>query len=200
GRARSRAGMTAAQMLESPPAGCLLLFGTEVQADSAAGEAALSALSGPGLVVAFTSYLDQALSTFAHVVLPLATFAENAGTYVNAEGRWQSFDAVVRAVAESRPGWKILRVLGNRLGIEGFDYSTASQVCDEVRQAAGSGLPDNCAAARAVPEQRSTSSATLADLDIPMYQVDPLVRRARSLQLAGVRDLAASTIPARRRA
>ena len=58
----------------------------------------------------------------AQVLLPMGSFAETSGTYVNVEGRWQEFQGCAQPVGEARPGWKILRVLGNLLGLDGFDY------------------------------------------------------------------------------
>ncbi len=76
---------------------------------------------------------------FAHVILPIGTFAETSGTYVNLEGRWQSVPGAATPVGESRPAWKVLRVLGNLLNLPGFDYTSSDQITDEVRKAARSG-------------------------------------------------------------
>jgi NADH-quinone oxidoreductase subunit G len=128
-------------------------------------------------VIAITPYVTEQLKQIAHVVLPIGTFAETSGTYVNLEGVWQSFTAAARGFGESRPGWKVLRVLGTELGLERFDYQTSEEVRDELRRICAAGLPPAWAGSRIV------SAATAAStVDVPMYQVDAVVRRAPSLQ------------------
>ena len=112
------------------------------------------------------------------MVLPVATFAETSGTYVNAEGSWQSFSGVVQAVGEARPAWKVLRVLGNLLDIPGFDYATSEAVRDELHA-----LPERAVDPVAVELDAAAAIAVKpAELDVPVYAVDALVRRAASLQ------------------
>ena len=81
---------------------------------------ALESLRGADFVVAATPYVTEELKSVAHVLLPIGTFAETSGTYVNLEGLWQSFAGAAQPVGESRPGWKVLRVLGNLLGLDGL--------------------------------------------------------------------------------
>ena len=115
-------------------------------------------------------------------MLPIGTFAETAGTFVNCEGRWQSFGGVANPVAEARPGWKVLRVLGNLLDADGFDYETSEDVRDELRSQLGDGEPDNSyAGSEALPQPNGSAAAGAAE--VPMYAVDGLVRRASALQL-----------------
>ena len=86
-------------------------------------------------VVAITPFASAALREVAHVLLPMGTFAETYGTYVNFEGRWQSFAGAATPLGEARPGWKVLRVLGNALGLQAFEYQSAEEVRDEVHRA-----------------------------------------------------------------
>ncbi len=130
-------------------------------------------------MVAITPYLTEASKQIAHVVLPIGTFAETSGTYVNLEGLWQSFTAAARGFGESRPGWKVLRVLGTELGIARFDYQTSEEVRDELRRICATGLPAAWLGSRSVLAAASTNASTV---DVPMYQVDAVVRRAPSLQ------------------
>jgi NADH-quinone oxidoreductase subunit G len=139
---------------------------------------ALKALAGAELVIAITPYMTEQLKRIAHVVLPIGTFAETSGTYVNLEGVWQSFTAAARGFGESRPGWKVLRVLGTELGIERFEYQTSEEVRDELRRICAEGLPPAWVGARAV----TSVAAGAHTVDVPMYQVDAVVRRAPSLQ------------------
>jgi NADH-quinone oxidoreductase subunit G len=118
----------------------------------------------------------------AQVLLPAAAFAEGSGTYVNLEGRWQSFAGAARAPRAARPAWKVLRVLGNLLELADFDYQSSEQVRDELRRAV-----DQAAPRGAVSESSPTRLKRIENLrDVPMYQVDPLVRRATALQLTRV--------------
>ncbi len=175
GKPRSAAGLDARRMLESP-LGAWLLFGVEPWAD-APQSAALKTLGAAQFVVAITPYASDALKQVAHVLLPAGTFAETSGTYVNLEGRWQSFAGAAKPVGSSRPGWKILRVLGNLLDLRGFDYQSSEQVRDELRA--------HCDSAPRLGYHSShapTASGSDELLAIPMYQIDPVVRRAASLQ------------------
>jgi NADH-quinone oxidoreductase subunit G len=175
------AGLNAAQML-SQPMKALVLLNVEPALDAADAQAATAALKGAGLVVALTPFRD-ALVDNADVLLPIAPFTETAGAFVNAEGRVQSFHGVVKGLGDSRPAWKVLRVLGNLLGLAGFNQESA----DEVRnQALGdvSTLASRLSNASTVAIQVATSSVGLQRLaDVPIYATDSLVRRASSLQL-----------------
>jgi NADH-quinone oxidoreductase subunit G len=175
-------GLNAAQML-SQPMKALLLLNTEPVLDSADAAAAARALAGSGLVVALTAFKD-ACTDVADVLLPIAPFTETAGTFVNAEGRVQSFHGVVKPLGDARPAWKVLRVLGNLLGLPGFNQETA----DEVRAEA---LGDLTAIAARLDNGSAAALSLGASVqglqrvaDVPIYSTDAIVRRAPSLQLA----------------
>ena len=119
-------GLNAGQML-SQPMKALLLLNTEPVLDAADAAAARQALGASGLVVGLTAFKDT-MADVADVLLPIAPFTETAGCFVNAEGRVQSFHGVVKPAGDARPGWKVLRVLGNLLGLPGFDFETAEDV------------------------------------------------------------------------
>ena len=138
----------------------------------------MHALAAAELVIAITPYMTEQLKQVAHVVLPIGTFAETSGTYVNLEGLWQSFTAAARGFGESRPGWKVLRVLGTELGLAQFEYQTSEEVRDELRRICACGLPPAWVGSRAV----SATATVASTVDVPMYQVDAVVRRAPSLQ------------------
>ncbi len=177
GKVLSAVGQNSAQMLHSPLEAYILFGGVEPEADSLSPEA-LKALAGAELVIAITPYMTEQLKNIAHVVLPIGTFAETSGSYVNLEGVWQSFTAAARGFGESRPGWKVLRVLGTELGIERFEYQSSEEVRDELRRICADGLPPAWVGARTV----SAAAAGAHTVDVPMYQVDAVVRRAPSLQ------------------
>jgi NADH-quinone oxidoreductase subunit G len=172
-------GLNAGQML-SQPMKALLLLNLEPVLDAADAAAAAQALAGAGLVVAMTPFSDAARDV-ADVMLPIAPFSETAGTFVNAEGRAQSFHGVVKPLGDTRPGWKVLRVLGNLLGLPGFEHETA----EEVRAEALGDLEtlaariDNSPPPLAPPRAPSGLERVA---DVPLYSADPLVRRAAALQ------------------
>ena len=198
-------GLNAGQMLTRPMK-ALLLLNTEPVLDSADAAAARKALSLSGLVVALTPFKDTAADV-ADVMLPITPFTETAGSFVNAEGRLQSFHGVVKPAGDSRPGWKVLRVLGNLLGLPGFDFETAEDVRaaalgdgdgatlaarldnrSTVASVATPGAPAVATtAATAAATTATTTATTTAGLqrvaDVPVYTSDALVRRAISLQL-----------------
>jgi NADH-quinone oxidoreductase subunit G len=175
-------GLSAAQML-SQPMKALLLLDVDPVLDAADASAAAAALKGSGLVVALTAFKDVA-TEFADVLLPIAPFTETSGTFVNAEGRVQSFTGVVKPLGDARPAWKVLRVLGNLLGLDGFAQSSS----EEVRAQA---LGDLSTVATRLDNSPSVTpslaAASVAGLervaDVPIYAADSLVRRAASLQL-----------------
>jgi NADH-quinone oxidoreductase subunit G len=174
-------GLNAGQMLGSPMK-ALLLLDVEPVLDAADAAAARAALAGSGLVVALTSFQDARVDN-ADVLLPISPFTETAGSFVNAEGRLQAFQGVVKPQGDARPAWKVLRVLGNLLGLPGFEHETV----DEVRAEA---LGDTATltrrlnnAATARPEISAASTGLERVADISIYATDALVRRATSLQL-----------------
>ncbi len=126
GVSRAKPGRNAFAMLDGSLKG-LLLMDAEPVRDSADGGRALAALQNAQFVVSLSAFRSEALD-YAHIVLPLAPFTETAGTFVNAEGRWQSFEAAVDPRAEARPGWKILRVLAGRLGIAGCAVDSTDEI------------------------------------------------------------------------
>jgi len=118
-------------------------------------------------------------------LLPIAPFTETAGTFVNAEGRVQSFYAVVRPAGEARPAWKVIRVLANLLGISGFDYESVQDVLLAMHKDNGA-VPDFVPAARlgyATSAAIDLTPATVEPSVASIYQLDGMVRRASSLQL-----------------
>jgi NADH-quinone oxidoreductase subunit G len=175
-------GLNAAQMLEGTLKAAILL-NTEPQFDSAAGSDAPGALSQADMVVTLSPFKANML--FSDVLLPIAPFTETPGTFVNAEGRVQGFHAVVKPLAESRPAWKVLRVLGNMMGLPGFEYESAQEVLVAARGAQDAqashvqgGVLSNDTRAQIDLNAAAGEPATAA-----IYQLDSIVRRAPSLQL-----------------
>jgi len=180
GVARATPGRHARQMLEQTLPGYLLL-NTEPWAD-AVSPGALSVLSASEAVVAITPYASEQMRRVARVMLPAGTFAETSGTYVNLEARWQTHAGAARPLGDCRPGWKILRVLGNQLDLPQFEYQTAEQVRDELAariEAAGAAAVSSTAVGGALTRGDAQGEPVL---DLPMYQIDAIVRRAYALQ------------------
>jgi NADH-quinone oxidoreductase subunit G len=184
--ARPRAdGLDAAAMLgvgAASPVRAFLLLGTEPVLDSADGAAARATLESASLVVALTPFNDANVE-FAHVMLPIAPFTETSGTFVNAEGRVQSFQGVVKPLGEARPAWKVLRVLGNLLQLPGFEYDSTEAVRAAAlgdAQSISSRLSNATGVTPSVPATVAGGLERVAD--VPIYAGDALVRRAPSLQ------------------
>ena len=184
GKPSAATGLSASQMLQQPLKAYVLFGGVEPWADTQDPES-MRALAKAEFVVALTPFVSEQLKKVAHVILPIGTFAETSGTYVNMEGLWQSQQGAAQPVGESRPGWKVLRVLGNMLNLSGFEYQTSEDVRDELRKLCNETGATNGSAPYKGTHQvggAAVSSAGEALLDLPMYQVDALVRRAPSLQ------------------
>jgi len=197
----ANAGLSVRAMLEAPRRAYVLLGGIDPANDLGAGEESLAAAD---LVVAATTHLSAGLRKIAHVVLPIGSFAESAGTFVNIEGRWQNWAGAATLVGDSRPGWKVLRVLANLLGVPGIDYVSAEDVREALRKACGeraagvpaagvpaAGVPAAGAPASALPAaaglpaapgRSGADSAAIGQwVDIPPYQGDVLVRGSEAL-------------------
>jgi NADH-quinone oxidoreductase subunit G len=157
----------------------LVLLNTEPELDCADGAAALKALKDAEFVVSLSSYktgLD-----YADVLLPIAPFTETSGSFVSTEGRLQSFTATVNPLGETRPAWKVLRVLGSLLGKQGFDFDTVEQVrsaCLAGRDVAS--LLSNQINGGEQTAERPEGIQRIAE--VPIYFADPLVRRSPPLQ------------------
>jgi NADH-quinone oxidoreductase subunit G len=174
-------GLAAHAMLDQPRRAYLILH-AEAEFDFANPVAARAALERADLVVAMSPFRHG--NAYADVLLPIAPFTETSGTFVNCEGRAQSFRGVVQPRGETRPGWKVLRVLGSVLALPDFGFDTSEQVRDSVLPAddgAIAGLLDNRTDVVIAPPARVAAGLERV-ADVPLYFADPLVRRAASLQ------------------
>jgi NADH-quinone oxidoreductase subunit G len=176
-------GFNAGQMLEGKLKAVMLL-NNEPEFDSAAGVRAKASLNSAQMVVTLNPF--KANMSFSDVLLPIAPFTETPGTFVNAEGRAQSFHAVVKPRGETRPAWKVLRVLANLLGLPGFDFESSQDVRKQISGVDGGQVPADRlgnAAPAAQGEIVVSSVAGQVPAVASIYQLDGLVRRATSLQL-----------------
>ncbi|MFM1766369.1 MAG: NADH-quinone oxidoreductase chain 3 [Pseudomonadota bacterium] len=166
-------GLNAAQMLAGGLKAALLL-NTEPVEDSVAGAKAVAALAAMQMVVTLSPFKTN--MAFSDVLLPIAPFTETSGSFVNAEGRLQSFHAVVKPLAETRPAWKVLRVLANMLGLPQLAFETSQDVLKQI-----SATPLNLS--NACSSEVRLAGAVDTPCVASIYQLDSLVRRAPSLQL-----------------
>ncbi len=174
-------GLNAARMLAEPREAYLLLH-AEPELDCADGAQALAALNQAKTVVVLSPFKSAAALEYADALLPVSPFTETSGSFVNTEGRVQSFQAVAKPLGETRPAWKVLRVLGNLLQIEGFAYESSEDVRNEVLGGSPefvSGLANDATTAVSMV---SAAGGIERVADVPVYFADALVRRASSLQ------------------
>ncbi|MDE3011540.1 MAG: NADH-quinone oxidoreductase subunit G [Pseudomonadota bacterium] len=188
--AAARHGANAGELLSRAHKATLLL-GCEPDLDAADGAAARAALAQSGCVIALTAF-EGRVRDYAHVILPIAPFSETAGSFVSTEGRLQSFTPAVKPLAEARPAWKVLRVLGNLLELPGFDWEDIAAVraalsprlAEQAREAVFNIIEAD--EADALFGKRNATPAAAGAFErlgeFPIYRADPLVRRAPSLQ------------------
>jgi NADH-quinone oxidoreductase subunit G len=185
GRGVTQPGLTARDMLQRPLKAYVLVGGVEPSIDALDPDSA-SVFARTEFVVAITPFASEELKRIAHVLLPIGTFAETSGTYVTCEGVWQSQTGAATPLGAARPGWKVLRVLGSLLNLEGFEYQSSEEVREELRARCGGLAAPDYRGAHAVTPAGAASAAVVAGevrvVDVPMYQTDALVRRAPSLQ------------------
>ncbi|WP_018953523.1 NADH-quinone oxidoreductase subunit NuoG [Thioalkalivibrio sulfidiphilus] len=176
-------GLDAQAMLDKPRQAYVLL-GVEPDLDCADGVRAREAIEGANFVVSLNAFASEATRNLADVLLPIATFAETSGTFVNAEGRWQSFQGVTRPLGEARPAWKVLRVLGNMAGLNGFEHVSSENVRDELKGLFGADLAfDTGVPLEGAAFETATVPTGLQRAGgVAIYALDSLVRRARPLQ------------------
>jgi NADH-quinone oxidoreductase subunit G len=174
-------GMNVVQMLASPRKAYLLL-NVEPELDAHNPQQAMAAMQAADMVVALSAFKHRAVD-YADVMLPIAPFTETSGTFINMEGRVQSFRGAVKPLGDARPAWKVLRVLGNLLNVAGFDYDNSEAVRDEVLS--GGNVADklnNAAASVGLQLATGGDQGLQRVSDVPIYSADALVRRAIALQ------------------
>ena len=193
GAVPGKGGKSAAAMLAEPLKAYIVLH-AEPLLDTDNGAQAVAALKAAEFVVALTAFASDARE-WADVMLPIAPFTETSGTFVNAQGTPQSFKGTVAPHGQTRPGWKVLRVLGNVLHLAGFDDETSESVRDSVLSGGVSSRLSNQidVGLASVTAGQGPLGALQRVTDLPIYRSDALVRRAPALQ-----ESAASRAPAAR--
>ncbi len=171
-------GLDARSMLADPRKAYVVL-GAEPEFDCANPVAARAALEKAEFVVVLSPFAQG--THYADAVLPIGPFTETAGTFINCEGRIQPFNGVVKPLGETRPAWKVLRVLGSLLGLTGFDYESIADVRREfVPTDIAARLGNGTRVALSTPSAAAGALERVAD--VPIHFADPIARRAPSLQ------------------
>nr|VFK50157.1 MAG: NADH dehydrogenase subunit G [Candidatus Kentron sp. TUN]VFK50843.1 MAG: NADH dehydrogenase subunit G [Candidatus Kentron sp. TUN]VFK51203.1 MAG: NADH dehydrogenase subunit G [Candidatus Kentron sp. TUN] len=187
GKSLEKQGLNANAMITQ---GCkaYVLLGVEPELDCVNSHAAFNAMTKAEFLVSLTAYKTNFMEDYADVLLPIALFAENAGTFVNATGSWQDFTSVVSPPGEAWPAWEILQMLGNSLNPDGFNYSNVTEIRSELQTLVQDiNFPEEKSEWDAyelkgeIDEKISEQQLTRIG-DVPIYAVDPLVRRTASLQ------------------
>ena len=192
GENRESAGLDVASML-SGKLDAVVLVNVEPDSDIHATADAVGRLSDQNFVVALTPFVSNGLLECADLLLPTGTFAETSGTYINVEGTWQSFSGVASPVGDARPTWKVLRVLGNLIDAPGFEYVTSEDVREEFVEQLGEVSTSNDYEGSNKIAKPNGEDAPADEIDVPLYSVDGLVRRAFALQHTDEARRAAAT-------
>jgi NADH-quinone oxidoreductase subunit G len=169
-----RGGLDARAQLAEPRAG-YLLYGIEPDHDFGDNTAALRAFAQAKSMVALASFAPEALRNIAQVILPIGLLPEIDATLTNALGSEQRVAAAARLPGDARAGWRVLRALGEALGLPGFDFLDIDTLRSRLapsRAADGQGLAAREAAAPGL--QRIATTA--------IYRSDAVLRRAAPLQ------------------
>ncbi len=173
-------GLNAASMLASPRKAYILL-NVEPELDCADPQQAIGAIKSADTVIVLSAYKHRA-TEYADVLLPIAPFTETSGTFVSSEGRVQSFKGAVKPLGEARPAWKVLRVLGNLLKVEGFDQDTSEAVRDEALKDIDVAAKLNNAIGGVEVKVAPAANGLQRVSDVPIYATDAVVRRSAPLQ------------------
>lgn len=177
----SSSGKNASEML-SDGMNAFVLLNVEPEFDAANPSVAMKTIDDADFVISMSSYISEEMKLSADVFLPVSPFSETSGTFVNAEGTWQSFTGAVTPLAETRPAWKVLRVLGNIFELEGFDYITSEDVRDEAKSKAGELDATNKMKWRCPKSLAQITEAVQRIGVLPIYACDNVVRRSEALQ------------------
>lgn len=175
-------GLNARQMLESQRKAYVLL-NTELERDAYNTQLALAALNKAETVIVMSAYTNEDMLQYADVVLPVTPYTETAGSYVNMQGTWQTFNGVTRPLGDAKPAWKVIRVLANKFNLDGFEQDSIEDVRSEL-----AGLQDTSS----YLSNNTKFDSFTVDLPIisglirfgitGIYSGDSIVRRSASLQ------------------
>jgi NADH-quinone oxidoreductase subunit G len=184
GRGVDNPGLTVAEALEAGLKAYVLLD-VEPSFDFASPNCARQAMIASECVIVISPFADESIREYADIILPMASYAESSGTYLNVDGSWQTMKGVIPPVGESRPAWKILRVLANICHSPGFDYTSSEEVLNEIRSEIPQDLSLSSSRGYFYPDALPISSEPLLRVgEWPMYRTDSVVRRSEALQIS----------------
>ena len=181
GAVPANSGLNTRSMIESDKVKALFILGSEPEFDCADGAKSVEHLAKKDMVISMSAF--KVNSQFSDVLLPIAPFSETPGTFVNTEGRAQSFHAVVRPLGDTRPAWKVLRVLANLFELNGFEYETVEDVREDALPKDIPSMLSNSAPKNLTNiDVSSFAEISEEDLSVGIYGLDSLVRRSHALQ------------------
>lgn len=187
-------GMNVEQMLDNPLK-CYVLLNTELECDAYSSQKAIKALMNAATVVVMSAYVNEDMLEYSDVILPITPFTETAGSYVNLEGTWQKFNGVTKPLGDSKPAWKIIRVIANRLGLDGFEQNNIDDVRNEINALTDSSkFLNNEISFDDLNIIKPNLDGTVRFGIYPIYQGDSIVRRATSLQNTKLAKLPVLTV------
>ncbi|MCG8433883.1 MAG: molybdopterin-dependent oxidoreductase, partial [Gammaproteobacteria bacterium] len=190
GKPSAEKGLNAKDMLAKKRRAYFLL-GVEPHIDCWDAAVASEAMKNAD-VIALSPFVSESIKEYADVLLPIGTWGETGGTFINAEGERQSFQGAANPVGEARPAWKVLRVFGNLLGIDGFDYMSVEEVANEAVDAIGEIKPNSSLRGEREVKPLPVESGFMRCGDTALYGADMLVRRAVPLQNSADAKLAST--------
>ncbi len=181
GQKSEQIGLNALSMFETPLKS-YIVYNADPSLDTWNGSLVMNGLDQAGTVIAFSAFRTPSLDQVATVYLPITVYAENEGSFINVNGTRQHFSACVPAQGEARPGWKVLRVLGNNLQMDGFEYQSIDDVAEEINELTNNVTSTNIGAYNDPVIKNISTGAISRISDMNMNSMDMLVRHADSLQ------------------
>ncbi|HAU4158683.1 TPA: NADH-quinone oxidoreductase subunit G [Legionella pneumophila] len=188
GKSIAEPGLNVQEALNSKLKGYLLM-GVEPGYDFANPAGARQSMLAAEFVVLLSAYEHESMHDYADVILPIAPYAETSGTYINIDNTWQTVKGTMLPLGESRPAWKVLRVLGNLLHCKKFDYTSTEDILEEVKEAVSMTMEHEYEPY--YPESLPVINQSLVRVgEWPLYRIDAITRNAKELQLCAASESA----------
>ncbi|HAT4673493.1 NADH dehydrogenase I chain G [Legionella pneumophila] len=188
GKSIAEPGLNVQEALNSKLKGYLLM-GVEPGYDFANPAGARQSMLAAEFVVLLSAYENESMHDYADVILPIAPYAETSGTYINIDNTWQTVKGAMLPLGESRPAWKVLRVLGNLLHCKKFDYTSTEDILEEVKEAVSMTMEHEYEPY--YPESLPVINQSLVRVgEWPLYRIDAITRNAKELQLCAASESA----------
>ena len=186
GRKATASGKNVADLARSDEQ-TFVLLGVEPDIDCAASAQLMQKLGQAASVISLHAFQHPALDEVATIQLPIAAYAESEGSFVNCAGEWQRFRAAVKAPGQARSAWKVFRVLGEQLGLNGFDAISCDEITNEIHALCADSSSESAPSSRLDIATLASGDSARCFSEVPMYQLDAITRRAPALQEAASR-------------